>query len=779
MAPKATMRAYCQHCDATEVLAPEEIYSSEFNFWCPRCQSILILEDDGQNALPSVSVSEREAKTKEDDEPGGEVAFATTIPERDAPTKEDDDPPRGPLIETAAEPTPSGRASARIDPYAAFAAELDAGIGEPARALTPPRAFPTRDHKKTERDFKTSEVPLPPTRADAEGPDRDRTNGHAAAFPEATPEVNDVRALADIARNLDSPKATSQTSRRAPLPAARPATPADSGPVVARETVRVQRPEVQGEIAKRAIERRIGDAIRSDQPPLPNWDGGDTRTVRELARMAPPPETHEMPVADEAEEALPADDALENTPVVVPIARTTGLGSRTYERAELNRADAEPESTAEAPPPRPAAGGEDLDWYALIDEALPDEDPPLDLPQEDESRVVIRLPETMAVHSEADAEQVRQLQAKLEARGVTSPEETAHPVKKLDSKKVRDLTAEAGGDSGEDAGHTQVTEDETRDGFHKGAEADEYDTRDTPFDPDKTANDNTVKTRVVVDPDAPTTVTDKDRTAALRAEAAPPQPGSAKVVRAETGRTASDRRGRSPEAVSSGVVVEQFNPSDLDPGLVCARDPSSPEADYFKQLYQQIFHRRNGNGNGHAAPRVVLVTSARRGEGKTTVAANLALVGARMPGRGAALLIEADPRGGDLLRSFGLRMKVEGLLEALESGKDPAGFILQFKLGMLDVLPLGRPGSDAAELISSDRIGEVLRGLADRYPNSVVIIDGSSILHAPDPLALARHVDGVVLVVRADATPREQIERARDLIGPDKVLGVVLNQAGG
>ncbi|HZU96300.1 MAG TPA: hypothetical protein VFF73_06285, partial [Planctomycetota bacterium] len=738
MPPKATMRAYCQHCDATEVLAPEEIYSSEFNFWCPRCQSILILEDDGQNALPSVSPSEREAKTKEDDDPGervvvgedavagGDVVFAATAAERDAPTKEDDDPPRGPMIETAAEPTPTERASARVDPYAAFAAELDAGIGEPARALTPPRAFSTRD-KKTERDFKTSEVPLPPTRADAEGPDRDRRNGRAGDAPDPTPRGSDVRALAEIARNLDSPKPTSQTSRRAPLPAARPATPADSGPVVARETVRVNRPEVQGEIAKRAIEKRLGDAIRSDQPPLPNWDGGDTRTVRELAHMAPPPETHEMPIAEELEpEAPPADDALENTPVVVPILKTTGLGSRTYERAELKLGEAaeQAQGAGEAPatPARPAAGGEDLDWYALIDEALPDEDPPLDLPQEDESRVVIRLPETMAVHSEADAEQVRQLQAKLEARGVSSPEETAHPVKKLDSKKVRDLTAEVTGDA-EDAGHSQATEDETRDGFHKGAGADEYDTRDHPFDPEKTSSDNTVKTRVV-DPDAPTTVTDKDRTAALRAETLA-QPGSSKIVRADTGRTASDRRGRSAESVSSGVVVEQFNPSDLDPGLVCARDPSSPEADYFKQLYQQIFHRRNGNGNGHAAPRVVLVTSARRGEGKTTVAANLALVGARMPGRGAALLIEADPRGGDLLRSFGLRMKVEGLLEALESGKDPAGFILQFKLGMLDVLPLGRPGSDAAELISSDRIGEVLRGLADRYPNSVVIIDGS------------------------------------------------------
>src|SRR5205807_433498 len=116
---------------------------------------------------------------------------------------------------------------------------------------------------------------------------------------------------------------------------------------------------------------------------------------------------------------------------------------------------------------------------------------------------------------------------------------------------------------------------------------------------------------------------------------------------------------------ANAVVVEQFNRADLDPCLVTARDPSSREADYFKQLYQMIFHASSGS-----SPRSILVTSARPREGKTTVAANLAVVAARMPGRGA-LLVGADPRGGDLLRTFGLKMRREGLLEALESTNDP------------------------------------------------------------------------------------------------------------
>ncbi|MEZ0229912.1 MAG: CpsD/CapB family tyrosine-protein kinase, partial [Planctomycetota bacterium] len=495
----------------------------------------------------------------------------------------------------------------------------------------------------------------------------------------------------------------------------------------------------------------------------------------------------EVPVAveDEASE-VPEDDALEKIAVVEPKSGTTGMGSRTYERVDGAPGDESSASGATPPggtPPKPASASEDLDWYALLDEALPEADP-AEGASDDASRVVIRLPETMAPTSEADAEQVRQLQAKLEARGLHGAadplEDTSHPAKKLDSKKVRELTGGAGDDDDEDVGHGAAKEDETKD-FAPGSKKkdDEDETKDNPGREGETAKK--------VDPDAPTAgygaaspagygaaspaADDLERTAQLRAEDGTRLADSRRIARAETGRAASDRRGRG-DAPPSGIVVEQFNRSDLDPGLVCARDASSPEADYFKQLYQRIFHSPNGS-----SPRVILVTSATKGEGKTTVAANLALVAARIPGRGA-LLVEADPRGGDLMRTFGLRMKAEGLLEALESGKDPSSYILQFKFGTLDVLPLGVPVSDAAELISSDRIGEIIRGLASRYPSSVVIVDGSSVLHAPDPLVLARHVDGVVLVVRADVTPREQIERARDLIGAEKVIGVVLNGAG-
>jgi capsular exopolysaccharide synthesis family protein len=474
-------------------------------------------------------------------------------------------------------------------------------------------------------------------------------------------------------------------------------------------------------------------------------------------------------------------DALDEVPMIEAVT-TRGSASRAFD-ATLDRpprssgtfrkppVPVAPPTTATPPTskPRPTsshsfASGDDLDWYALIDKALPETAP---ASNEGTARVVIRLPEAMAPRTVSDGQPLREMQAALEARGIAetrrvTPDEprsdaSAPPspskaseleVSRADPHATASLTSEARGATAETKRSSGRLETPPLDARPANGETKRSSGRlETPSLDARPVNGETKRSS-----------------------------GRFETPPLDSRETASDVDDES--APAPGMVVEQFNSSDLDPSLVCARDPSSPEADDFRQLYQMIFHARPGgahaSGGFGAAPRIVLVTSARRGEGKTTVAANLAVVAARMPGRGA-LLIGADPRGGDLLRVFGLSMRREGLLEALEGSQDPKRLVMKFKLGNLDVLPLGVPGSDAAELISSDRLGEVLHGLAARYPTASVIVDGSSVLHAPDPLALARQVDGVVLVVRADETPREDVERARDLLGAERVLGVVLN----
>lgn len=245
-------------------------------------------------------------------------------------------------------------------------------------------------------------------------------------------------------------------------------------------------------------------------------------------------------------------------------------------------------------------------------------------------------------------------------------------------------------------------------------------------------------------------------------------PGAAR--RPSSGRLNVLHPPRSSDRFKRRRTVEQFQRGDLDTGLVCARDVSSREADHFRRLYQRVF-RSTPN-----APRMVLVTSAHAGEGKTTVASNLAIVGARIPGQGS-LLIDADTRGRGVMRAFGQRSTSEGLLEALAGGHDPERYIVRFNMKELDVVPLGLRGSESIELIASEAMQTFLDKTRALYPRETILIDSSPLLESADPQALVRLVDAVVLVVRAGATARADVERAVDLIGRDRLAGIVLNDA--
>jgi len=241
----------------------------------------------------------------------------------------------------------------------------------------------------------------------------------------------------------------------------------------------------------------------------------------------------------------------------------------------------------------------------------------------------------------------------------------------------------------------------------------------------------------------------------------------------ERPRSSTRLRAQSPSEIRPRMVVERFHRSQLDPGLVCVSDVEAPESDLFRQLYEQVFH---GAHRERDRGRVILVTSARRAEGKTVVASNLAVVGARVPGEGA-VLVNADPRGRGILPAFGQRTPTEGLLEALSTDRDPTRFVVRLRLKELDVIPLGLRGSNAAELIASDSMRDFIDNLRRVYPRQSILIDGSSVLGAADPLALARMVDKVLLVVRARKTSKADVEQAIRLIGKSRLAGIVLNDA--
>ena len=169
---------------------------------------------------------------------------------------------------------------------------------------------------------------------------------------------------------------------------------------------------------------------------------------------------------------------------------------------------------------------------------------------------------------------------------------------------------------------------------------------------------------------------------------------------------------------------------------------------------------------------VVGVTSAVYGEGKTTVAMNLAgTIAANSPQRVA--LMDGNLRNWDLQTRLNLP-PCPGIVDVLEGGEDDLTNVIQkTEQDNFTVIPAGRAAANPYRLARSPRLAEVMGVL--RMANEFIVMDMAPVLPVADTRVLANHVDGIVMVVSAGVTPREIVQRAMDAIGNERVLGIVLN----
>ena len=171
--------------------------------------------------------------------------------------------------------------------------------------------------------------------------------------------------------------------------------------------------------------------------------------------------------------------------------------------------------------------------------------------------------------------------------------------------------------------------------------------------------------------------------------------------------------------------------------------------------------------------RTVAVTSPMAGEGKTTASVNLAVVTAMSVGR-RVLLIDCDMRKPKVHQALGL-IPDAGLEDVLTDSMSLDQAIIKVEGMNLDVLAVrGRP-QNPSELLGSPRMRELIAEVADRYDR--VIIDTPAALGVPDAKAVAELCDGIILVVRADVTTRQDVEACLEMLDPQNVIGMVLNGA--
>lgn len=207
----------------------------------------------------------------------------------------------------------------------------------------------------------------------------------------------------------------------------------------------------------------------------------------------------------------------------------------------------------------------------------------------------------------------------------------------------------------------------------------------------------------------------------------------------------------------------------VDDNLVLLLRPQSFESEQFKLLRTNILFPASGK-----PPRSIMVTSAVPGEGKTFVAANLS-VSISQNINEHVLLIDCDMRRPGIHSCFGFPVSL-GLTDYLTEGTPLDSLLLRPDISKLTILPAGKPPHNPSELLSSTRMSKLLEEVKERYSDRYIIIDSPPPQITPEASAIARQVDGILLVIRCGDTPRGLIENMIELIGKDKILGVVFNR---
>ncbi len=171
-------------------------------------------------------------------------------------------------------------------------------------------------------------------------------------------------------------------------------------------------------------------------------------------------------------------------------------------------------------------------------------------------------------------------------------------------------------------------------------------------------------------------------------------------------------------------------------------------------------------------PKIVLVTSGQPGEGKTTTVVNTAISLAQLGS--SVLIIDCDLRKPATHKVFGLE-HTKGLSTYLSRDIEIDGLIHRLQIPNLSLLPCGPIPPNPAELISSERMRNLLKMLSERYDH--ILIDSPPLIHVTDPVILSSLVDGVILVVHGGKSSRGVAQRARQELASvgAKVFGVVLN----
>ena len=205
----------------------------------------------------------------------------------------------------------------------------------------------------------------------------------------------------------------------------------------------------------------------------------------------------------------------------------------------------------------------------------------------------------------------------------------------------------------------------------------------------------------------------------------------------------------------------------LDEHLVTLVAPTSFEADQYRNLRDKV-------QRSHPAKRLIAVTSAMIGDGKTTTAINLAAALAESP-EARILLGDFDLRTPSVGNRLGLTAQSPGLADLIDDATlTPDDVIRRHPRFRLSILPAGLAPTVPSQLLKSPRMVQILREVRQQY--DYIVLDTPPLVQVPDSRLIADLVDGFIIVVAAHLGPRKLLEDALTLMDASKIIGIVFNR---
>jgi len=212
-------------------------------------------------------------------------------------------------------------------------------------------------------------------------------------------------------------------------------------------------------------------------------------------------------------------------------------------------------------------------------------------------------------------------------------------------------------------------------------------------------------------------------------------------------------------------------------GFVTPTGSRTRIAEEFRVIKRPILLRAFATGEERIeSGNLIMVTSAKPGEGKTFTAVNLAMSMASERDI-HVLLVDADVQRPSVFQVLGLPPQ-KGLLDVLsDSNLSPADVLTRTNIRNLTLMAAGTPSLATTELLASQKMIELMQDIATRYQDRIIILDAPPVLASSEPSVLALHVGQVILVVESGKTGRRAVEQTLTYIGGCPNISIVLNKA--